>query len=88
MSEQFENSIRKKLQDAETPFDPDAWEQMKKRLDDSGRRRPAFFWWMLSGLLVIVAAGGLWWWSRPSDQVVTEQRMAVADSLPAASEDN
>lgn len=84
MSEQFENSIRKKLQDAEIPFDPDAWEKMKKRLDDSGRRRPALFWWMLSGLLIFVAAGGFWWWSQQSQQPLAEQRIPVTDSTSSA----
>jgi hypothetical protein len=82
MSEQFENSIRKKLQDAEIPFDPDAWEKMKKRLDNP-RRRPALFWWILSGLLIFVATGGsFWWWSQQSNSPVTEQRVPVTDSLP------
>lgn len=84
MSEQFENSIRKKLQDAEIPFDPDAWEKMKKRLDDSGRRRPALFWWMLSGLLIFVAAGSFWWWSQQSQQPLAEQRIPVTDSTSSA----
>lgn len=84
MSEQFENSIRKKLQDAEIPFDPDAWEKMKKRLDDSGRRRPALFWWMLSGLLIFVAAGGFWWWNQQSQQPLAEQRIPVTDSTSSA----
>lgn len=84
MSEQFENSIRKKLQDAEIPFDPDAWEKMKKRLDNP-RRRPALFWWILSGLLIFVAAGGsFWWWSQQSNSPVTEQRVPVTDSLPSS----
>lgn len=83
MSEQFENSIRKKLQDADIPFDPAAWEKMKKRLDNP-RRRPAFFWWMLSGLLIFVAAGGsFWWWNQQSNLPVTEQRVPVTDSLPS-----
>lgn len=81
MSEQFENSIRKKLQDAEMPFDPAAWEQMKKRLDDPRRRRPVFFWWILSGLLIFIAAGSFWWWSG-RQQTSAEKPLASIEDIP------
>lgn len=87
MSEQFENSIRKKLQDADIPFDPAAWDQMKKRLDDSDRHRPVLFWWILSGLLILAAAGGsLWWWANNQEKnnpLHEKQRVAanVSDSI-------
>lgn len=78
MSEQFEHSIRKKLQDADIPFDPAAWEQMKKRLDDSDRRRPAIFWWMLSGLLILTLAGGsFWWWTNNNSQQITGDQLST-----------
>lgn len=80
MSEQFENSIRKKLQEAEAPFDPAAWDQMKKRLDDSGRRRPAVWWWA-GGLLLFLGVGSWWWFSQhqPVDNVVNN-RITATDS--------
>lgn len=81
MSEQFENSIRKKLQDAEIPFDPAAWEQMKKRLDDPRRRRPVFFWWILSGLLIFIAAGSFWWWCG-QQQTSAERSLASIEYIP------
>ncbi|RPD38372.1 outer membrane beta-barrel protein [Chitinophaga barathri] len=66
MSEQFENIIRKKLQEAEPSFDPAAWEQMKSKLDDADRRRP-FWWWWAGGLLLIVGLGGWWWFAAVTD---------------------
>ncbi|WP_343700480.1 porin family protein [Chitinophaga sp.] len=84
MSEQFENSIRKKLQDAEAPFDPAAWDQMKKRLDDADRRRPAFWWWSGGlGLLFLLGAGGWWWFSQHPPSTSNEPRnsITVTDSI-------
>ncbi|WP_341842075.1 outer membrane beta-barrel protein [Chitinophaga caseinilytica] len=62
MSEQFEHNIRKKLQDAEIPFEPMAWERMEKLLDEPNRRRP--IWWWLSGLVLILGLGGWWFFSQ------------------------
>lgn len=62
MSEQFENSIRGRLQDPDLPFDPDAWEDMKRKLDQQDRRRPSFWWvWMLAFVGIGV---GVWQWSQ------------------------
>lgn len=61
MSEQFEHNIRKRLQDAEAPFEPMAWERMEKLLDDPRRRRP--LWWWLGGLALILGLGGWWFFS-------------------------
>lgn len=63
MSEQFEHNIRKKLQDAEAPFEPMAWERMEKLLDDPRRRRP--IWWWLSGLVLVLGLAG-WWFFHMS----------------------
>ncbi|RPE13637.1 hypothetical protein EGT74_09020 [Chitinophaga lutea] len=84
MSEQFENSIRKKLQEADVPFDPAAWDQMKKRLDDSGRRRGAFYWWT-AGLLLLLGLGSWWWFleQQPVDKNESD-RISVTDSLNKA----
>lgn len=84
MSEQFENSIRKKLQDAEAPFDPAAWDQMKKRLDDADRRRPAFWWWAGGlGLLFLLGTGGWWWFSQHQSPTKNELKnsVTVTDSI-------
>lgn len=76
MSEQFENSIRKKLEEAEIPFDPAAWDDMKKRLDDSDRRRPVFWWWT-SGFLLLLLLGGGWWWYAQQDQTTALQNVPI-----------
>ena len=68
MSEQFENSIRKKLEEADVPFDPAAWDKMKKRLDESDRRRPVFWWWTSGLLLLLLLSAGGWWWYAQQDQ--------------------
>lgn len=77
MSEQFENIIRKKLQEAEPSFDPAAWDQMKKKLDDADRRRP-FFWWWAGGLLLIVGLGGWWWFGTQRANVNEQTKSPIA----------
>ena len=75
MSEQFENSIRKKLEEVDIPFDPAAWDNMKKRLDDSDRRRPVFWWWTSGLLLLLLLGGGGWWWFAQQDQSTALQNV-------------
>lgn len=77
MSEQFENSIRKKLEEADVPFDPAAWDDMKKRLDDSDRRRPVFWWWTSGLLLLLLLSGGGWWWYAQQDQTTALQNVPI-----------
>ncbi|MGX5818180.1 outer membrane beta-barrel protein [Chitinophaga lutea] len=89
MSEQFENSIRKKLQEGDYPFDPDAWEQMKKRLDDSDDRRRPIIWWWLGALLLLGGAAGLWWMtSGKPDKPGTISMETTATTAPNSTEKN
>jgi cytoskeletal protein RodZ len=83
MSEQFENSIRKKLEEVEIPFDPAAWDNMKKRLDDSDRRRPVFWWWTSGFLLLLLLGGGGWWWYAQQDQSTAVQNVPVEKNIAA-----
>lgn len=64
MSEQFEHNIRRRLQDAEVPFEPQAWDRMEKLLDKPRNRRP--MWWWFGGLALILGLGGWWWFTRPA----------------------
>lgn len=86
MSEQFENNIRKKLQEADIPFDPAAWDQMAKRLDDPRRRRPAAWWWA-GGLLLFLGVGSWWWFTGENnvDKPATN-RITVTDSTSTIGE--
>lgn len=77
MSEQFENSIRKKLEEVDIPFDPAAWDDMKKRLDDSDRRRPVFWWWTSGLLLLLLLGGGGWWWYAQQNQSTALQNVPI-----------
>ncbi|SIO45843.1 outer membrane beta-barrel protein [Chitinophaga niabensis] len=77
MSEQFENSIRKKLEEVDIPFDPAAWDDMKKRLDDSDKRRPVFWWWTSGLLLLLLLGGGGWWWYAQQGQSTAVQNVPV-----------
>ena len=83
MSEQFENSIRKKLEEVDIPFDPAAWDNMKKRLDDSDRRRPVFWWWTSGFLLLLLLGGGGWWWYAQQDQSTALQNVPVEKNIAA-----
>lgn len=82
MSEQFENSIRKKLEEADIPFDPAAWDNMKKRLDDSDRRRPVFWWWTSGFLLLLLLGGGGGWWYAQQQPSTTALQMDKVTSIP------
>lgn len=71
MNDAFENSIRNKLNEADIPFDQDAWKKMESLLDaGDNKKRPAGWWW----LLLLPVLGGLGWWiMQPSatDKVVS-----------------
>ncbi len=77
MSEEFENIIRKKLQEAEPSFDPAAWEQMKAKLDNADRRRPFFWWWWAGGLLLVAGLAGWWWFTEPADTTPAKQEQTA-----------
>lgn len=86
MSEQFENSIRKKLEEVDIPFDPAAWEKMKKRLDDSDRRRPVFWWWTSGLLLLLLLGGGGWWFYAQQDHSTTVLQNVPVEKTTTAPE--
>lgn len=88
MSEEFENIIRKKLQEAEPSFDPAAWEQMKAKLDNADRRRPFFWWWWAGGLLLVAGLAGWWWFTRPADTTPAKQEQTAAATDVNKSEQN
>ncbi|MBV8254662.1 MAG: PorT family protein [Chitinophaga sp.] len=55
MNDNFENSIRKKLQEADFPFDQDAWKQMENLLNkDKDRKRP-LWWWILPLSAILIS---------------------------------
>ena len=64
MNDAFENSIRNKLNEADIPFDQDAWKKMESLLDaGDNNTRPAGWWWLF--LLPLLGALG-WWVMQPS----------------------
>lgn len=57
MNDNFENSIRKKLQEADFPFDQDAWNQMENLLNkDKDDDKPPLWWWVILPLCAITIA--------------------------------
>lgn len=65
MSDAFENRIREKLNEADIPFDQDAWNKMDQQLDASLRRpgrKGGAWWWPL--LLLLLGGGALWYWNQ------------------------
>lgn len=60
MNDAFENSIRNKLNEADIPFDQDAWSKMESLLDagDKNKRPVAWWWW----LFLLPLVGGMGWW--------------------------
>ena len=59
MSEDFEDSIRKKLNEADIPFDQGAWTKMESLLDAGDKNRPVAWWWWL---FLLPLFGGFGWW--------------------------
>ena len=49
MESNSDKEMRNKLQGAEFPFDPNAWEQMEAMLDEK-KDRKGFFWWWFGGV--------------------------------------
>lgn len=84
MSEQFENSIRKKLEEADVPFDPAAWDEMKKRLDESDRRRPIFWWWTSGFLLLLLLSAGGWWYAQKDETTMLKNNVEANVEKTAA----
>lgn len=60
MNDAFENSIRNKLNEADIPFDQDAWSKMESLLDAGDKhKRPVARWWWL---FLLPLLGGMGWW--------------------------
>lgn len=77
MNEDFENSIRNKLNEADIPFDQDAWSKMESLLDAGDRnKRPVAWWWLL---LVPVLSGIAWWSMQPSDTQHAVSRETISN---------
>lgn len=76
MNDAFENSIRNKLNEADIPFDQDAWKKMESLLDaGDNKKRPAGWWW----LLLLPVLGGLGWWiMQPSATDKTVSRATIS----------
>ncbi|MBO9727082.1 MAG: outer membrane beta-barrel protein [Chitinophaga sp.] len=67
MSDAFENSIRKKLNEADIPFDQEAWSKMESLLDGGEKKkRPGGWWWWL---FLLPLLGGIGWWMISSNNV-------------------
>ncbi|WP_143308697.1 outer membrane beta-barrel protein [Chitinophaga vietnamensis] len=81
MSDFFENSIRNKLNEADIPFDQEAWGKMEKMLDTSDDRKPGIFWWWLLPLLVMLGLGGWWLFNNGTSQTNNLQRK-TSQKLP------
>ncbi|HEY9256746.1 outer membrane beta-barrel protein [Chitinophaga sp.] len=67
MNDAFENSIRNKLNEADIPFEQDAWSKMESLLDagDKNKRPVAWWWW----LFLLPLLGGMVWWIIQSSTV-------------------
>ncbi|MET3875207.1 outer membrane beta-barrel protein [Chitinophaga sp. OAE865] len=84
MNDAFENSIRNKLNEADIPFDQDAWKKMESLLDaGNNKKRPSGWWW----LLLLPVLGGLGWWimqSPVADKTVSRATVSSPDQQSTA----
>ncbi|MGF6926695.1 hypothetical protein QFZ48_002195 [Chitinophaga sp. W2I13] len=77
MNDAFENSIRNKLNEADIPFDQDAWKKMESKLGaGNNKKRPAGWWW----LLLLPVLGGLCWWIMQPSATDKAVSRATVDS--------
>jgi hypothetical protein len=86
MSDHFEHKIREKLQDADFPFDQDAWAKMEKKLDaitPTSKRRGGFPWWMGGLVLLLCVSAGIAVWYNYGTNESSAQDVAMVDSLSA-----
>lgn len=76
MNDAFENSIRNKLNEADIPFDQDAWTKMESLLDAGDKnKRPVGWWW----LFLLPLLGGMGWWIiQSSTPDKKEERAAIS----------
>nr|WP_295871568.1 hypothetical protein [uncultured Chitinophaga sp.] len=81
MSEDFENSIRNKLNEADHPFDPQAWDKMEALLDGDKGRKPVFIWWWAAAAVLLLALG-VWWLMPDTGSIKQQQSITSADHLP------
>lgn len=78
MKEEFENSIRDKLNEADHPFDPQAWEKMEALLDAEKDRKPVFIWWWSAAALLLLLAGI--WWLKPYSSQPDQTKLVAKES--------
>ncbi len=81
MSEDFENSIRNKLNEADHPFDPQAWEKMEALLDEDKDRKPLFIWWWAAAAVLLLALG-VWWFMPDTGSIKQQEQIAGKNHLP------
>lgn len=81
MSEDFENSIRNKLNEADHPFDPQAWEKMETLLEGDRDRKPVFIrWWAAAAVLMLTL--GVWWFMQDTERPGQPEPITRVDHLP------
>ncbi|QJB40952.1 hypothetical protein HF324_25165 [Chitinophaga oryzae] len=81
MSEDFENSIRNKLNEADHPFDPQAWEKMEALLDGDKGRKPVLIWWWAAAAILLLALG-VWWFMPDTGSTKQQQQITGAQHFP------
>lgn len=82
---EFDDLARRKLEEREFPFDPQAWADMEHQLDaqDNGRAAAAKSRdrrWMLAALLLLATCGGVWY--GVAHKSASEQKAAVVPASP------
>ncbi|WP_078669690.1 hypothetical protein [Chitinophaga eiseniae] len=81
MSEDFENSIRNKLNEADHPFDPQAWDKMEALLDGNKGRKPVFIWWWAAAAVLLLALS-VWWFMPDTGSTKQPEPITNAHHLP------
>lgn len=75
----FEKNLKKKLDEAEFPFDEQNWEKASAMIDASRDNRKPFFFYFLSGLALLITTGLVYYFVA-SDNNTPENQLAVKEN--------
>ncbi|MEZ4903507.1 MAG: hypothetical protein R2822_17955 [Spirosomataceae bacterium] len=92
--DELDQLFRKSAEEFERPFNPQAWNAMRQKLDDEDDQVGAIFWRKTSAiavLLLVVGLGGYYLWeSKPTRNISKNQtqNQVIAPNRPPMNQTN
>jgi hypothetical protein len=85
---ELDRLFRKSAEEFEPEFNPQAWEAMRKKLDDEDGRVAGFAWWkagVVAVLLAVMGLGGYYLWPEKKLNTITKNQVIEEKVLKAPS---